>query len=102
MGNPYVGNAATFLISTLFSFYILLVLLRMLLGWVRADFYNPISQFLVKATNPPLIPLRRFIPGYGGVDLAAVVLLIALQALELLLIAWVTHCLRFTFCYHAG
>ncbi|RMF19644.1 MAG: YggT family protein [Gammaproteobacteria bacterium] len=56
------------------SFYATIVLLRFLLQWARADFYNPISQFVVKATNPLLLPLRRLIPGFGGLDIAALVL----------------------------
>ena len=83
MFNPYVGNAATFLVSTIFGLYILIVMLRFLFQLVRADFYNPISQFLVKATDPPLRPLRRLVPGLAGVDVAAVVLLLGLQFLEL-------------------
>ena len=83
---PYVGNAATFLISTLFGIYILIVMLRFLFQLVRADFYNPISQFVVRATNPPLLPLRRIIPGLKGWDLAAVVLMLGLQLAELWLI----------------
>ncbi|MCU0936161.1 MAG: YggT family protein, partial [Gammaproteobacteria bacterium] len=49
---------------------------------VRADFYNPVSQFVVQASNPPLRYLRRFIPGLGGVDVAALVLMLALKVLE--------------------
>ncbi len=86
MGN-YVNNAGAFLISTLFSMYILAVMLRFLLQLVRADFYNPLSQFLVKITNPPLKPLRRLIPGLGGIDLASIVLLLALKLLEIWLLA---------------
>ena len=85
-GAPYVHNAGTFLIQTLFGFYILAVMLRFLLQWVRADFYNPLVQFLVKLTNPPLIPMRRFIPGLKGLDTAAEVLMLGLQMVELLLI----------------
>jgi len=87
MGGPYVGNAATFLVETLFGIYILIVLLRFLLQWVRADFYNPISQFIVKATQPVLRPMRQVIPGVGGVDLSSVVLMLALKCLELWLVA---------------
>ena len=61
-GGPYVGNAATFLVETLFGLYILVIMLRFLLQLVRADFYNPISQFIAKATTPVLVPLRRVIP----------------------------------------
>lgn len=79
MGGAYFTNPLEFLINTLFGLYILAVMLRFLLQCVRADFYNPLSQFLVKATNPALLPLRRVIPGFGGIDLAAVVLMLALQ-----------------------
>ena len=84
--NNYLSNPLEFLIQTLCGLYILAVMLRFLLQWVKADFYNPVSQFLVKITNPPLRPLRRFIPGLAGIDLASVVLLIALQMITLLLV----------------
>ncbi|HBM50719.1 MAG TPA: YggT family protein, partial [Marinobacter sp.] len=68
------------------TFYMTIVLLRFLLQLARADFYNPISQFVVKATNPPLRPLRRFIPGWGGIDGAALVLAVIIQAITFFLI----------------
>ena len=86
MGGSYVGNAATFLIQTVFGLYILLVMLRFLLQWARADFYNPISQFIVKATQPPLKPLRKVIPGIGGLDMAALVFMLVLKFVELWLV----------------
>lgn len=89
MGN-YAGNAGVFLIQTLFGLYLVAIMLRFLLQITRADFYNPVSQFLVKVTNPPLIPLRRIIPGFAGIDMAAVVLLIAVQSLELVLVGLVS------------
>ena len=85
--NSYFSTSAVFLIETIFGLYMLTVLLRFILQWVRADFYNPICQFLVKVTNPPLKPLRRIIPGVGGLDLAAVVLLLVLQIGKLMLLA---------------
>jgi len=87
-GALYFNHAGQFLIQLGFGSYILAVLLRFLLQWARADFYNPLVQVLVKLTNPPLLPLRRYIPGYRGLDMAAVVLMLLLQLLELLLIAW--------------
>ena len=79
----HIGNAATFLVETLFGLYILLVMFRFLLQWARADFYNPLSQFIVRATQPVLAPMRRTIPALGGIDLACVVLLVGLQFAEL-------------------
>jgi len=86
MGGSHVGNAATFLIETIFGLYILLVMLRFLLQWARADFYNPVSQFIVKATQPPLKPLRKIIPGFGGFDMAALLFMIVLKVAELWLV----------------
>lgn len=82
-GGGYVSGAASFLVQTAFGLMVLVVMLRFLLQTVRADFYNPLSQFVVRATNPVLVPMRRVIPGLGGVDLAAVLLMLALKWLEL-------------------
>lgn len=79
-------NIAIFLISTVFSLYIGAVLLRFLLALVRADFYNPLSQFLVKITNPVLVPLRRFIPPISKVDTASIVLAFALKLIAVILL----------------
>ena len=68
-----------YLLQTFISLYLLAMLLRFLLQLVRADFYNPISQFLVRITNPLVIPLRRVIPGFAGIDSASLVLSILLQ-----------------------
>ena len=79
-------NTAYFLINTIFDLYLMVVLLRVWLQWARADFYNPMSQMVVKLTNPLVVPLRRVIPGLGGLDLASVLLalLIAFAKLALL------------------
>ncbi|MGR8999033.1 MAG: YggT family protein [Gammaproteobacteria bacterium] len=81
MGSTYMTDPIIFLIDTLFSLYILAVLLRFLLQWCGADFYNPISQFLVKATHPPLKVLRRFVPSIGKIDTSSLVLVFTLQML---------------------
>lgn len=83
----YLSNAGVFLIQTLFGIYEVIILLRFLLQLVRADFYNPISQFIVKATNLPLRPLRRLIPGLAGMDLASLVLLLVVLIIESLLLS---------------
>ncbi|MEM1112593.1 MAG: YggT family protein [Pseudomonadota bacterium] len=79
-----------YLVQTLFSLYLLAVLLRFILQTVRADFYNPISQFLVKVTAPLVNPLRRLIPGLGGLDLASLALALLVQMLgsAILVVLW--------------
>ena len=76
-----LNTAAIYVLQTLGSLYLLIVLLRFILQLVRADFYNPLSQFVVKATKPLLNPLRRVVPGLGGLDLASLVLAILVQLL---------------------
>ena len=73
MGSGYLTSPLMLVINTLFDLYILLVLLRFLLQTLRADFYNPVSQFIVKLTTPPLRVLRRFIPSVAGQDAASIV-----------------------------
>lgn len=85
--NGYFSSAAAFLIEAIFDFYMVVVLLRLILQIVKADFYNPLSQFIVKITNPPLKPLRRVIPGVAGLDMASILLLFALQMAKLALTA---------------
>ena len=68
-----------YLLQTVLGLLLLLVLLRLLLQQARADFYNPISQFVAKVTNPLLKPLQKAAPGLWGV----VVLLLLLQILSI-------------------
>ena len=57
-----------------------------MLQWLRADFYNPVSQFIVRATTPPLKILRRIIPGFGGQDIASLVLALLIILIKYLII----------------
>jgi len=74
MTGKYLTNPLIFLIQTLGGLYAFVAMLRFLLQLTKADFYNPISQFVVKVTSPVLMPLRRFIPGYRGMDISSLVL----------------------------
>jgi YggT family protein len=87
----YLSNAGVFLIKTLFGIYEIIILLRFLMQMVRADFYNPISQFVVKATSLPLKPLRRIVPGWAGMDIASLILLLMVIIIELLLLSLIAN-----------
>ncbi len=76
-----INDAAIFIIQTLGSLYLLIVLMRFILQLVRANFYNPLCQFVVKATQPLLKPLRRIIPSLFGLDMSSLVLALLLQIL---------------------
>ena len=74
-----LNGAAIFVVQTLGSLYLLVVLLRFILQLVRANFYNPICQFIVKATQTLLKPMRRVIPSIFGLDMSSLVLAILVQ-----------------------
>jgi len=74
-------NSLLFLIKTVSDLYLLTYLLRFILQWVRADYYNPLAQFVLRVTNPLVVPARRLLPSAGGIDLPTLVVLIVLQAL---------------------
>ncbi len=73
------------LVNAVAGFFLFIVVLRFLLQAVKADFYNPISQFILKATNPLLIPVRKIIPGFGGFDIAALVVLVGIELVAIIL-----------------
>lgn len=81
-----INQILELLVDTLIELYTMLILLRLLMQLARADFYNPISQFVVKATDPLLKPLRRFIPGLWGIDFPSLVLAFLVQTLGLALL----------------
>lgn len=85
MNGSYFSNAGLFLVNVVFDICIVAVLLRVLLQLVQADFFNPICQFLVRATNPLVIPLRRVIPPLRQLDMASVVLVVVLKIVQLML-----------------
>ncbi len=86
MGSDYLLKPLIFLVQVIFGLYAIIVLARLLLQWVRADFYNPVSQFVVKLTTPLLHPLRQVVPSVKGIDLASLVLAWLVKSIELVLI----------------
>jgi YggT family protein len=76
-----------FLIDTLFNLYLMVILLRVWLQLTRADFYNPFSQFVIKATHPIVGPMRKLIPSFSRIDTASVILAVMVTALKLVLVS---------------
>lgn len=83
---PYIQNAITFLIASIFSFALYIVLTRFWMQWVRADFRNDIGQFVISVTNPAVIPLRKVLPSVGVIDTATVVLTLLICTLKFFVI----------------
>lgn len=87
MPNAYFSNPLVFLIDTLFSIYILIVALRIIMQWADWEYHHPLAQMIIKATQMPVKALRRFIPPMGSWDSATIVLLFALTFVKLFLIS---------------
>jgi len=84
--NNYLSEPLVFLVEILFGLYITVVMLRFLFQLLRMDFYNPVSQAIVKVTNPPLRALRRVVPSIGKIDTSSIILMLTLQYLSFVLI----------------
>ena len=91
MSGDYLTQAILYLTEIIFDLYILAVLLRYLLARVRADFYNPLSQLLVKVTNLPISSLRRLFPSLFGIDWSSIILLFFLQGLKIIIITFISN-----------
>lgn len=77
------------LVKVICNLYLFIVLLRLVLQLTRADFYNPISQGIVKATSPIVLPLRKIIPAIGRLDTASLVLAFVVQLATVFLIVMI-------------
>ncbi|MDD5240898.1 MAG: YggT family protein [Sulfuricella sp.] len=83
-----LAQAVQFLLETILGLFVLAVLLRFYLQWVRAPFHNPFSQFIAALTDFAVKPLRRIIPGLFGLDLASLLLAWLVEYVLLLALLW--------------
>jgi YggT family protein len=75
-----INSALLFVIKTISNLVIIIFVLRLLLQWVRIDFYNPVSQFVLRATNPLVAPLQRILPRSRFIDIPGAIILILVTA----------------------
>lgn len=83
-------SASNFLIQTLFDLYLFVLLLRFILQYLRVDYYNPFTQFVLKATNPIVVPLRRFVPGLWGIDFATLIAVLMVSLIKITLLTLIS------------
>lgn len=81
-----LSQALIFLLETAFNLLVLAALLRFFMQLLRAPFRNPVAQFVVALTDFAVKPLRRVIPGLGGLDLASLVFAWLAELLLLVLV----------------
>lgn len=79
------SQAIIFIVNALTSLYLLVLLLRFWMPWLRADFRNPLAQGILKLTSPLVVPVRRFVPSFGRLDSATVLVALIIQYLTVLL-----------------
>lgn len=79
-------NALIFLIESIFNIYLFILVIRLIMVWVRSDYFNPVSQFTMKATNIMVMPVRRFLPSFGQLETSTLVLLILLECVKFFLL----------------
>jgi len=89
MANPAL-NAIGFILGILFNLYATVVAVRFVMQVVRADYYNPLAQAVVKLTDPLLVPLRRFVPSIKQYDTASLVLVFAVLLLKMLVFKYLS------------
>ena len=87
MVNGLIG-VAEFLIGVVFGLYAFILLLRFFLQWVKADFYNPICQLVMKATNIFVMPVRKIVPGFFHLDWSCIVVVYIVFAVQNLLLGF--------------
>jgi len=84
-----INQGLSFLISSVFDLYIFILMLRLLLVYIRADFYNPLSQFVIKFTQMPITAFKRFLPNIKQIEIATLVFILVLEAVKFLLLGLV-------------
>lgn len=82
-----IRNALLFLISTLFELYLFILIIRLVLVWIRSDYFNPLVQFVVKFTNYLIKPIRNIIPNIGRLETATLITIFVLELIKFTLIS---------------
>jgi YggT family protein len=88
-----IRTALLFLIETLFNIYLFILVIRIILVWVRADYFHPLTQFIVKLTDVLIKPLRKVLPNVRNFETASIVMVLAIEIIKFFLIA----CISFGF-----
>jgi YggT family protein len=82
-----IRAALLFLINTVFDLYLFILVVRIILAWVGANYFDPVTQFIIKCTDFIVKPLRRLIPNFRRVETASIVLLLLIEIIKFLLVS---------------
>lgn len=79
----YFIDAFASVLNTVLWIYTWMLIIRALISWVNPDPWNPIVQFLARATDPVLRPIQQLIPMWRlGIDISPVIAILALQFVQ--------------------
>src|SRR5262245_19062947 len=88
---PNAASAALlFLIRTLFDLYLFILMIRLILVFARANYFDPFTQFIAKLTDPIVKPLRRIIPNMGRIETVTILLILILEVIKFILLVSVS------------
>ncbi len=82
-----LNNAGLFLVNIVFDLYLFVLCGRLLLAWVRADYFNPLTRFIIKLTDPIITRLRRILPNHRNLEISTLVFILFLEIIKLLLLS---------------
>jgi YggT family protein len=86
-----IRTALLFLIDTLFNLYLFILILRFILACGRANYFSPVTQFIVRLTDPIIKPLRKVIPNIKRIEIASLVVILAIEVMKFFLIACISY-----------
>lgn len=86
-----VTNALVFIIHSIAQLYLLVLLLRLWLPLLRADFRNPLAQAILRLTSPVVVPIRRIVPPIGRLDTATILVAFIIEYLVLAILAMISQ-----------
>lgn len=76
-----------YLVRTLFDLYLFVLIIRFMLAWAKADYFNPLTQVAVRLTNPIVKPVRKLIPNFRDFEIASLMLIFVINLVKFALIA---------------
>lgn len=82
-----LNNTGIFLISSLFDLYLMVLCIRLILAYSRANYFNPIVRFIITMTQPIIAPLRRYIPNHNGIEFSTLLFMVVLATIKYLMIS---------------
>jgi YggT family protein len=79
-------DALSYLVGSLLTIYLYILILRFVMQLTRSDFRNQIAHFVVVVTNPLIMPLRRILGAVGKIDIASVLVIILVAAFRIAIV----------------